>query len=109
MFNFKAKEDDYDHTRRQVYINAHTQKVTELADLPEAFTGANCAVYDSHKAMICSISQGHRLRCYSAFAPKGNPADLEFTQVANVANNYVHGAMSHYKHQPVIFCESSAK
>ena len=101
----KAVEGSHDNTRRQVYTNVKTQTVVELEDLPEPMNGATCAAYDGNHAMICNIAGNNRQKCYSAFAPKNDPIDLVFTQVANNNHNHIHGGMTHSKHQPVIFCK----
>ena len=82
-----------------------TQTVITLADLPEPMNGANCAAYDGNHAMLCNISGNNRQKCYSALAPKGDPADLVFGQVANTHHKHGNGGMTHYAHHPVIFCE----
>jgi len=98
-----AEEGEFNNTLRQVYTNVKTQTVITLADLPEPMNGANCAAYDSNHAMLCNISGNNRQKCYSALAPKGDPADLVFGQVANTHQSHFHGGMTHYAHHPVVF------
>ena len=100
----KAKEEEFDNTKRQLQIQTSTQKVIYHPDLPEAMNTPTCAAYNKNHAMICALRDGKRQACYTAFSDS-QPANLEFTKVSSVHDNYVRRGMAHYKHNPIIFCE----
>ena len=100
----KAKEEEFDNTKRQLQIQTSTQRVIYHPDLPEAMDTPTCAAYDKNHAMICALRDKNRQACYTAFSDS-QPANLEFTNVSNVHDNYVRRGMAHYKHNPIVFCE----